>query len=83
MRINSVLSNVAFRRNLTSKEVKKYSAVLEQGKQLVGQNGKSIFIMPSSCLPQTSEFNSGIGHLSSDIAQDYLKYMKIQLIIFL
>lgn len=79
MRINSVRTNVNFGRNLTSNEVKEYSDVLKQGKQLVGQTGHSIFIMPSSCLPQTKEFNTGIGHLSSDISLDYLKYMKTYL----
>lgn len=79
MRINSVLPNVSFKRSLTSDEVKEYTSVLKEGKQLVGQTGKSILIMPSACLPQSKEFNSGIGHLSSDISQNYLNYMKTYL----
>lgn len=76
MRIVSVsMPNVSFGRNLTQEEMKEYKKTLSEGKKLTGQTGKSIFIMPSSCLPQTSTFNSGVGTLSSDISQRYLKYM--------
>jgi len=72
----SATSKVNFGRSLNNNELKEYKQVLQDGKQLSGQTGKSVFIMPSSCLPQTKEFNSGIGHLASDISIDYLKYMK-------
>jgi hypothetical protein len=67
---------VSFGRNLTESEAREYSQVLKDAKAITGQTGKSIYIMPTSCLPQTDKYNSGIGHLSSDISQDYLKYMR-------
>ena len=76
MRISASISQTSFGRNLSSQEMKDYSATLKQGKELAGQTDKSIYIMPTSCLPQTDKYNSGIGHLSSDISQDYLKYMR-------
>ncbi|MCR5266074.1 MAG: hypothetical protein K6E29_05710 [Cyanobacteria bacterium RUI128] len=76
MRISASYNQVSFGRNLSSQEMKEYTDTLSKGKQLAGQTDKSIFIMPTSCLPQTESFNSGIGNLSSDISQDYIKYMK-------
>ena len=76
MKISAVNNQINFGRNLSPVELKDYKTTLKEGKELVGQTGKSVFIMPSSCLPQTDSFNSGIGNLSSDISQDYLRYMR-------
>ncbi len=76
MRINSVRDSIAFKRSLTRSEIPEYTSVLNEAKKLTGQTGHSIFIMPSACLPQTKELNTGIGHLSSDISQDFFKFIK-------
>jgi len=71
--------NVSFGRHLTESEEIEYQEVLRQGKNVAGQTGKSIFIMPSSCLPQTKSYNSGIGSISSNYAQNYFKYLQTYL----
>lgn len=76
MKVNSIQNCISFGRALTSGEVNDYSCVLKAAKEKVGQTGKSIFIMPSSALPQSPQFNSGIGHYSSDLSQEFLQYMK-------
>ncbi len=67
---------ISFQRNLTKRELKSYKKTLKSAKEALGQNGKSVFIMPSTTLPQSPSYNSGIGHLSSDYAQEYIDYMR-------
>lgn len=76
MKVYASAQNVTFGRNLDTSEMKRYKEVLTKGKNLTGQTGKSIYIMPECCLPQTDSFNSGVGTLSSDISQQYLEYMR-------
>ena len=75
MKISSVSSNVCFGRALTNDELREYNDVLKQGKKAVGQTGKAVFIMPTQSLPQSPELNTGIASISSDTAQDYIKFM--------
>lgn len=79
MKVSLHTYNVSFGRHLTKQEEKEFSETLRQGKTVTGQTGKSIFIMPTSCLPQSENFNSGIGSISSDYAQDYFKYLQTYL----
>ena len=75
----SINDKVSFGRNLTESEAKEYSQVLKEAKAITGQTGKSIFIMPTTCLPQSESYNSGIGSISSKYAQDYFDYMRTYL----
>lgn len=75
MQISRVHNSVVFKRALTSDELTGYKKVLSKAKEKVGQTGKSIFIMPTTCLPQESELNTGIGHIASKKAQEFLGYM--------
>ncbi len=75
MRISKIQTPIAFKRALTQNELKDYKKVLKEAKETVGQTGKSIFIMPTSCLPQASKLNTGIGHIASPKAQEYFDYM--------
>lgn len=74
MRISSVHSPINFKRALTQEELKDYKKVLKEAKEITGQTGKSIFIMPSSCLPQAKEVNTGVGHIASPTAQKFFKF---------
>lgn len=75
MKINSI-NNLNFRRSLKADELREYQNVIKEGKKLTGQDGKTIFIMPSPNLPQDRAFNSGAGSYSSQYAQNFLDYMK-------
>lgn len=75
MRIAPLGSNVNFGRALTNEEMNEYKGVLAKGKEAVGQTGKSIFIMPTQSLPQRPDLNTGIASISSDTAQEYIKFM--------
>lgn len=75
MRVSNINSSTTFRRALTSPELADYQKVLTDARNIVGQTGKSIFIMPSTCLPQTANLNTGIGHIASSDAQEYFNYM--------
>ncbi len=76
MLVSSVNSNLSFTRALNSKELKEFKAIRDKGKQLAGQTGQSIFIVPDTCLPQTAGTNTGVGNLSSNSAQEFFNYMK-------
>lgn len=75
MRISKIQTPITFKRALKQEELADYKKVLADARKTVGQTGKSIFIMPTSCLPQTSELNTGIGHIASPKAQEYFDYM--------
>ncbi len=75
MRISNIQNSTVFKRALTPDELADYKKVLADARETVGQTGKSIFIMPTSCLPQTKELNTGIGHIASPKAQEYFEYM--------
>lgn len=75
MQISKIYNSTAFKRALTQQELSEYKNVLTKAKEKINQTGKSIFIMPTSCLPQESKFNTGIGHIASKKAQEFLGYM--------
>lgn len=75
MRISNIQSTTTFKRALTQEELTDYKKVLAEAKNVTGQTGKSIFIMPSSCLPQAKELNTGVGHIASKKAQEYYEFM--------
>lgn len=75
MRVSNIASQAVFKRALTKDELNEYKKVLSEAKKITGQTGKSIFIMPSSCLPQAKELNTGVGHIASKKAQEYFKFM--------
>ena len=70
-----VNQNPTFKRSLRPDEFAEYSATLREAKAVTGQTGKSIFIMPSTCLPQSEALNTGVGNWASDKAQEYIDYM--------
>ena len=72
----SLQNKISFQRNLTQKEMDDYSQVLQEAKDIVGQKGKSIFIMPSACLPEDKKSIFGIGNLSSEYTQEYFEFLK-------
>jgi len=74
--VKSVKSNISFKRALAPNEMGRFSAVCDEAKKLVGQTGKSIFIVHDACLPQSEAKNTGVGNLSSDEAQAFFAYMK-------
>lgn len=75
MKVSPVSCRVNFGRALSNDEIAEYKGVLAKGKEAVGQTGKSIFIMPTQSLPQKPDLNTGIASISSDTAQEYVKFM--------
>ncbi len=75
MLINSI-NNVSFGRALKPEEIRRFSAVCNEGKKLAGQTGQSIFIVHDACLPQSKESNTGVGNISSKDSQEFFTYMK-------
>ncbi len=76
MKVTQILPKVSFGRALKQEEIEDFKNTLKEGKKLSGQTGNSIFIMPSTSLPQSDSFNTGTGNLASKEAIDYLDYMK-------
>lgn len=76
MKVAQILPKVSFGRALKQEEIEEFKNTLKEGKKLSGQTGYSIFIMPSTSLPQSDSFNTGTGNLASKEAIDYLDYMK-------
>lgn len=75
MKVLQASRDVSFGRVLTNEELREYNDVLKKGKKAIGQTGKSIFVMPTQSLPQNPNLNTGIASISSDMAQDYIKFM--------
>ena len=57
-------NSINFQRRLKTKEEGEYSAVLKQAKEKIGNNGKSILIVPTSSLQQNAQNNTGVGTLN-------------------
>lgn len=75
MRI-SALSNVSFGRALKPEELAEFGSVRDEGKKLAGQTGKSIFIVPDTCLPQSNAKNTGVSSLANPESFVFFKDMK-------
>lgn len=75
-RINPCLS---FGRALYDNEVADFKETLSEGKKLTGQTGNSIFIMPSTSMPQSAAKNTGVSNLTSEESLKYLNDMKTYL----
>lgn len=74
MRISSV-SNINFKRQLKSYEEADFANVVSQAKEKVGNTGNSIFIVPSSSLPQN--VNTGVGNLLDKEALKFFDFVKL------
>lgn len=76
MRISGIQNKICFQRSMTSGELKEQERVRTQALDIVGQDGKSVFIVHSDALPQSPGKNTGVGTLSSKESLDFFKYMK-------
>ena len=72
----SAINNVTFGRRLTPAETQEFQQVQQEAKKLVGQTGKSIFIVHDACLPQSATKNTGVSNLVAKESQDFIKFMK-------
>ncbi len=72
----SAVNNVAFGRRLTVAETQEFQQIQQEAKQLVGQTGKSIFIVHDACLPQSSAKNTGVSNLVAKESQEFFKFLK-------
>ncbi|MBQ8669415.1 hypothetical protein IJ472_06520 [bacterium] len=72
----SAINNISFGRRLTPQETQEFEQVQKEAKQLVGQTGKSIFIVHDACLPQSATKNTGVSNLAAKESQDFFKFMK-------
>ncbi len=79
MRVLGVNAGVSFGRALRPEETEEFTNTVKEAKQLAGQTGKSVFIMPSQSLPQSSAKNTGVGNFASKESVDFLNYMKTYL----
>lgn len=73
IKINSAIN---FQRRLKPKEEGDYSAVLKQAKEKIGNNGKSILIVPTSSLPQEAQNNTGVGTLNQAESAKFFDFAK-------
>ena len=73
IKINSAIN---FQRRLKTKEEGEYSAVLKQAKEKIGNNGKSILIVPTSSLPQNAQNNTGVGTLNQAESEKFFDFAK-------
>lgn len=72
----SAVNNISFGRRLTPQETQEFEQVQKEAKQLVGQTGKSIFIVHDACLPQSASKNTGVANLAAKESQEFFKFMK-------
>lgn len=73
---NKIPHKVTFGRALTPKELVEYKKTLAEAKNKIGNDGKSVLIVPDTCLPQASEYNTGVGNLSSKKSLEFFDFMK-------
>lgn len=71
--------NINFGRALSSEELNEYVEVRKKAREILGQQDKSILIVPDSCLPQSSAENTGMGHLASKDSGQFFDLMKAYL----
>ncbi len=77
MKVSAISYNtISFGRALSNKELDEFNQVRDEAKKLVGQTGKSVFIVHDACLPQSSNSNTGVGNLSTRDSSEFFKYMK-------
>ncbi len=79
MKVQMVKASPVFGRSLRDDEISEFKTTLKEGKKLAGQTGNSIFIMPSTVLPQSDMSNTGVGNFASKEGLDYIDYMKTYL----
>lgn len=72
----SAVNNISFGRRLTQQETQEFEQVQKEAKQLVGQTGKSIFIVHDACLPQSASRNTGVSNLVAKESQEFFKFMR-------
>ena len=72
----SAVNNISFGRRLTQQETQEFEQIQKEAKQLVGQTGKSIFIVHDACLPQSASRNTGVSNLAAKESQEFFKFMK-------
>lgn len=73
IRINTAVN---FGRRLKNSEEAEFSDVLRQGKEKAGNKGKSILIVPSSSLPQSTSNNTGVGNIAGSDEQKFFDFAK-------
>lgn len=76
MKVSAIRSGVSFGAAISSNEIEEFKRVRDEAKSLVGQTGKSIFIVHDACLPQSAMRNTGAANLASRESLDFLKYMQ-------
>lgn len=79
MLVSRINPSLSFGRALHDNEIEEYKKTLSEGKNLVGQNGNSAFIMPSTSMPQSAARNTGVGNLASEESIKYLNDMRTYL----
>lgn len=79
MLVGRISPNLSFGRALKDNEIGEFKKTLNEGKQLAGQTGNSVFIMPSTSMPQSAGVNTGVSNLVSDESIKYLNDMKTYL----
>lgn len=72
----SAVNHISFGRRLTPQETQEFEQVQKEAKQLVGQTGKSIFIVHDACLPQSATKNTGVSNLAAKESQEFFRFMK-------
>lgn len=71
MQIKSI-NSISFQRKLLSREERDYSNVLKEAKNKLGNNGKSILIVPYSSLPN----KTGVGNFANTEGEEFVKFTK-------
>lgn len=75
MQVSRINPNLSFGRSLRNDEIEEFTSTVKESKKLSGQTGHSIFIMPSTSLPQAEGANTDIGHLASKKGIEFIDYM--------
>lgn len=68
-------TNIGFKRRLQPTEEAEFSAVLQKGKEKLGNTGHSILIVPSASIPQ--DINTGVGNLLDKEGQKFFDFAKL------
>lgn len=79
MLVSRISPRLSFGRALRDDEIEDFKKTVSEGKKLTGQTGNSVFIMPSTSMPQSAAVNTGAGNLVSPESIKYLTEMKTYL----
>ncbi|MCQ2739918.1 MAG: 4-alpha-glucanotransferase [bacterium] len=69
--------NLTFKRQLTQCETDEYKNILREGKEKVGNTGRSMLIVPTTSLPEKHSSSRGVGNFLDSTSKEFIDFAKL------